>query len=196
MWFCDLSEAKTLSDIISQVGYALSIPLTTGRSDDELLNQIGAQLGERANTLLILDNLEQVIDPAARAIERWLSATGSLCLLATSQERLRLSAETVSAVRSLSVEEGVELFCARRSLRSDFEVTVGQRGAARADRGGARLHAACDRAGRCADPPHERRGAGASTPAAARPVERHDQQRAPGAPSDLAGGDRVVLEPS
>ena len=69
-----------------------------------------------------------MIDPAARAIERWLSATGSLCLLATSQERLRLSAETVSAVRSLSVEEGVELFCARaRSLRSDFEVTVGQR---------------------------------------------------------------------
>ena len=125
---CDLSEAKTLSDIISQVGYALSIPLTTGRSDDELLNQIGAQLGERANTLLILDNLEQAIDPAARAIERWHSATGSLCLLATSQERLRLSAETVSAVRSLSVEEGVELFCARaRSLRSDFEVTVGQR---------------------------------------------------------------------
>ena len=128
VWFCDLSEAKTLSDIISQVGYALSIPLTTGRSDDELLNQIGAQLGERANTLPILDNLEQVIDPAARAIERWLSATGSLCVLATSQERLRLSAETVSAVRSLSVEEGVELFCARaRSLRSDFEVTVGQR---------------------------------------------------------------------
>ena len=36
MWFCDLSEAKTLSDIISQVGYALSIPLTTGRSDDKL----------------------------------------------------------------------------------------------------------------------------------------------------------------
>ena len=40
----DLSEAKTLSDIISQVGYALSIPLTTGRSDDEL-NQIGARFG-------------------------------------------------------------------------------------------------------------------------------------------------------
>ena len=147
----DLSEAKTLSDIISQVGYALSIPLTTGRSD--MSSSTRSALGSAsANTLLILDNLEQVIDPAARAIERCVG--DRLFVLAGDQpERLRLSAETVSAVRSLSVEEGVKLF-ARPPLRSDFEVTVGQR-AARADHGGARLHAACDRAGRCADPPHE-----------------------------------------
>ena len=121
VWFCDLSEAETLSDIITCVGHALAIPLTSGRSDADLLNQIGAQLAEKGRALLILDNLEQVIEPSAHAIEQWLATAESICVLATSQERLRLSTETTHPVRPLTTSESAALFTVRaKETRADF----------------------------------------------------------------------------
>jgi predicted ATPase/class 3 adenylate cyclase len=128
IWFCDIAEATDLNDVIACVGHTLAIPLTSGRNDSELLEQIGTQLNKNGTSLLILDNLEQAIEPSAQAIERWLAMAESLTILATSQERLRLSAEITHEVRPLNEAEGIELFHARvKELRGDYNPSVNQR---------------------------------------------------------------------
>jgi predicted ATPase/class 3 adenylate cyclase len=67
---------------------------------------------EGKSTLLVLDNLEQVID-AAPNISRLLEAAPGLRVLATSRERLRIGGEHEYPVDPLPVDAAVELFAAR-----------------------------------------------------------------------------------
>jgi predicted ATPase/class 3 adenylate cyclase len=130
VWFCDLADAKSLSELATQVGHTLSIPLTSGSSDSELLNQIGAALAAKDKALLIVDNLEQIIEDAANAVEVWLDAAIELNILATSQERLRLSVESVHELPPLAKREAVELFEARaREVRGSYQPSLVERAA-------------------------------------------------------------------
>ncbi len=128
VWFCDLAEATNLAEVIASVGRALSIPLTSGRTDAELLDQVGASLQAKGRALLIVDNLEQAIEPSAKAVDHWITAADDLCILTTSQERLRLSAETTLEVGPLSENEAMELFEVRaRDIRGVYQPSLQER---------------------------------------------------------------------
>ncbi|NUO49621.1 MAG: tetratricopeptide repeat protein, partial [Polyangiaceae bacterium] len=106
VWFCDLSTARTEGDTAATVTSAIDAwdPARAGRA------------------LLVLDNVETVIDDAARTISGWLSASPALHLLVTSRERLRLEGERLVELAPLEVprvDEGgkstdaIELFLDR-----------------------------------------------------------------------------------
>ncbi|MBH1937488.1 AfsR/SARP family transcriptional regulator [Streptomyces sp. AV19] len=63
--------------------------------------------------LLVLDNCEHLVDPAAETAGRLLRAVPGLRVLATSQEPLALPGERLREVRPLDGEAAVRLFAAR-----------------------------------------------------------------------------------
>ncbi|WP_348541700.1 AAA family ATPase [Streptomyces sp. MZ04] len=63
--------------------------------------------------LLVLDNCEHVLDEVAALLDQLLRHAPGLCVLATSQEPLALSGETLEAVAPLGEDEALELFAAR-----------------------------------------------------------------------------------
>src|SRR6185503_11371971 len=90
--FVDLSEARDEADLLAATGAALGAPV---RHDSAAgaLEQLAQAIASRGRCLLILDNLEQIADPAAAAIGRWLGAAPDAQVLATSREPLHLALE-------------------------------------------------------------------------------------------------------
>ena len=85
-----------------------------------------ALAGRRA--LLVLDNCEHVLDAAAELVEAILARPGSVKVMATSREGLRLEDERLHPVPSLGGRQGggaeaIELFVDRaRSVTPDFDL--------------------------------------------------------------------------
>ncbi|MCX4669397.1 winged helix-turn-helix domain-containing protein [Streptomyces sp. NBC_01381] len=63
--------------------------------------------------LLVLDNCEHVLDEAAALLDQLLRHAPGLRVLATSQEPLAITGETLEAVAPLGEDEALELFAAR-----------------------------------------------------------------------------------
>ncbi len=95
--FCDLSDARTGTAALSGVVRALG--LGAGAGDAE----VASALAGRGRTLLILDNLEQVVEEAAPHVARWLSAEGGSAILTTSRRALGLPGEDVLELAPLSL---------------------------------------------------------------------------------------------
>jgi len=128
VWFCDLTEARSLQGIASAVAGSLGVQL--GRGDP--IEQLGHAIAGRGRCLMILDNFEQVVDHAEATIGRWLARAGEARFLVTSRERLSLSGEQVQEVGPLSIETGIELLAARaRRLRPGLELVGVEAEAAR-----------------------------------------------------------------
>ena len=75
VYFCDLSEARSLDGIFFAVASALGVPL--GKEDPAV--QLGHAIAGRGRCLVILDNFEQVVQHApdyARALARPRPASG------------------------------------------------------------------------------------------------------------------------
>jgi predicted ATPase/class 3 adenylate cyclase/Tfp pilus assembly protein PilF len=127
VYFCDLSETRSLEGIHFAVASALDVPL--GRDDAGV--QLGNAIAGRGRCLVILDNFEQVVEHAAATVGRWLDAAPAAAFIVTSRERLHLPGETIFPVEPLSMaEEAIELFATRaRAQRPDFRVTDANRGA-------------------------------------------------------------------
>ncbi|MCT2589949.1 winged helix-turn-helix domain-containing protein [Streptomyces sp. N2-109] len=75
-------------------------------------DRLAAALRDR-RTLLVLDNCEQVVGPAAELAELLLRAAPGLRVLATSREPLGLTGEAVYLVEPLQTADAVRLFTAR-----------------------------------------------------------------------------------
>jgi predicted ATPase/Tfp pilus assembly protein PilF len=128
VWFCDLTEARDLNGISSAVAQSLGIRLGKG----DVVEQLGHALAGRGRCLVILDNLEQVLDPAATAVQQWLEKCPQATIMATSRERLNLNAEWVLDVAPLGIESGLELFSERaKRLRPGLELMDAELAAAR-----------------------------------------------------------------
>jgi len=138
-WFVDLTSARSLPDICAAVGLALRIPITSGGSLTELVDQVGHAVAARGSLLLVLDNFEQVVDEAPGTLARWLDLAAEATWIVTSRERLRLSGETCLALEPLPVPpvgaacasvmqfDAVELFLDRaRALRRTVTTTDGE----------------------------------------------------------------------
>jgi hypothetical protein len=59
IWFCDLSEARSLDGVLHAVAQGLDVPLG---KDDQVI-QLGHSIAGRGKCLVILDNFEQVTPP-------------------------------------------------------------------------------------------------------------------------------------
>jgi len=125
VYFCDLSEARTLDGIAFVVALALEIPL--GKADPGV--QLGHAIATRGRCLVILDNFEQVVEHAPATVGAWIERAADAAFVVTSRERLHVAGEEVLALEPLSVDaEGVELFALRaRAHRSDFALTAANR---------------------------------------------------------------------
>jgi predicted ATPase/class 3 adenylate cyclase/Tfp pilus assembly protein PilF len=121
VYFCDLSECRTLDGIWFAIASALEVPL--GRGNPAVL--LGHAIAGRGRSLLILDNFEQVIEHAGATVGQLLDRTSDASFLVTSRERLHLNGETLFTLESLPLEtDSIELFRLRATAqRPNFELT-------------------------------------------------------------------------
>jgi predicted ATPase/class 3 adenylate cyclase/Tfp pilus assembly protein PilF len=117
VWFADLTEARSLSGILSAMGTALDVPLI---QKDPMAQLADAILGcERV--LIILDNFEQVVEHGAETVGRWLQRAPEAVFLVSSRTLLRIEGEEVLYLDPLPVAEAVNLFYDRgRAVQPSF----------------------------------------------------------------------------
>jgi class 3 adenylate cyclase len=117
VWFCDLSEARTVEGIAYAVAQALDVPL----GNDPVV-QLGHAIAGRGRCLVILDNFEQVARHATETLGHWLDRASDAQFVVTSREVLGLPGEEALALAPLPPSEGATLFIERaRSATRDFE---------------------------------------------------------------------------
>lgn len=127
VYFCDLSDARSVDGVFGAVATALDVPL--GREDPAV--QLGHAIAGRGRCLLILDNFEQVVLLAATTVGLWLDRARDAAFIVTSRERLQLQGEEVFPLEPLPVEgDAIELFAQRaRAQRPDFALSEANRAA-------------------------------------------------------------------
>ncbi|MBR59221.1 MAG: hypothetical protein CMH54_14545 [Myxococcales bacterium] len=122
VWFCDLSDARSLVGVLDMVANTLQVPLTGGDLENNI-QRLGDAIAGRGRILLILDNFEQVTNTAEETLGAWLSVAPGARFLITTRERLRIDGEHVYEVEPLDPESGVELFIERaRAARPSFRL--------------------------------------------------------------------------
>ena len=127
VYFCDLSEARSLDGIYFAVASALDVPL--GKDDPAV--QLGHAITGRGRCLIILDNFEQVLEHAPATLGRWLDRAADAAFVVTSRERLHLPGEEILPIEPLALDkEAIDLFAARaRAQKPDFVIGDANRAA-------------------------------------------------------------------
>jgi non-specific serine/threonine protein kinase len=132
VWFVPLAEITETQQAVDALWGSIRLPRTGARDP---LATIAASLN-RQPALLVLDNLEQMLEPAALLVRALLEQAPALTCLATSRQRLGLSGEQEFVVHPLptpgvpeSLEELVRYACVQlfvnraQAVRPDFQVT-------------------------------------------------------------------------
>jgi len=123
VWFCDLTEARDTSGVLRVVGQVLDVPLGSSDGLRDPVERLGKDLLERGPTLLVLDNVEQVVEVSAPLFARWVDALPDTRFLLTSRERVRIGPERVLELSPLDEASAVELFTLRAAAaRPDLDV--------------------------------------------------------------------------
>jgi predicted ATPase/class 3 adenylate cyclase len=126
VYFCDLSEARTLDGICYAVSVGLEVPL-----GKEPVVQLGHAIAGRGRCLVILDNFEQVVQHARATVEHWINRASDAAFVVTSRERLHLPGEETFLLGPLDLErEAVDLFCTRARAQHG-DIVLDQEGRAR-----------------------------------------------------------------
>jgi predicted ATPase/class 3 adenylate cyclase/Tfp pilus assembly protein PilF len=127
VYFCDLSEARSLDGILFAAASALDVPL--GKDDPVL--QLGHAMAGRGRCLIVLDNFEQVLSHAPATLGHWLDRAADAAFVVTSRERLHLPGEEIVPIEPLPLDqEAIELFTVRaRAQRADFVLGEANRAA-------------------------------------------------------------------
>ena len=124
VWFCDLSDARSVEGIAVVVAGALNVAL--GKDDPIAL--LGTSLAGRDRCLVILDNFEQVARDAAATLGVWLERAPNARFIVTSREVLGLPEERTLPLAPLANDEAVRLFVDRAvANKPDFALTEGDR---------------------------------------------------------------------
>jgi predicted ATPase/DNA-binding SARP family transcriptional activator len=123
---CELATASRES-AVDVVAAALAIE---GRPDVGLAERIGAALAD-TEIVVLLDNCEHVLDPVATLVELLLGRCPNVWVVTTSRERLRVPAERLCPVPTLSAaaDDGpaVQLFVERaRAVAPGFDPDPGE----------------------------------------------------------------------
>ncbi|MFD7182929.1 BTAD domain-containing putative transcriptional regulator [Streptomyces sp. NPDC059904] len=124
VWLVELAGERGSVADLAQV-----VSATLGLRDDALsgppgqgaasapVQRLATALRDR-RTLLVLDNCEQVVDSVARLAETLLGRAPHLRILATTQEPLCVTGETVHLVEPLEPADAASLFTARAAAAS------------------------------------------------------------------------------
>jgi predicted ATPase/class 3 adenylate cyclase len=120
VWFIELAPLSDGTLILNELAPLFGVQST---GDRPLLDALLTALRSK-NALLIVDNCEHLVDPAAEIIEKVLRACPKVRILATSREALKIAGETAHRVSSLDEQAGIALFAARAAAATDsFELT-------------------------------------------------------------------------
>jgi predicted ATPase len=103
--FCDLGEARDAAALLTAAALSLGVSVEAPTSSEALAALVERALGQRGETLIVLDNAEQVAAAAAEAVSRWMDAAPGAVFLVTSRERLRVDGEHVLALEPLALPE-------------------------------------------------------------------------------------------
>ena len=106
VWFCDLSQARSLEGIHFGVAQGLDVPL--GKTDPVV--QIAHAIAGRGACLVILDNFEQVARHAEETLGYWLEQAPMARFLVTTREVLGIVGEETLALAPLPYAEASVLF--------------------------------------------------------------------------------------
>ncbi len=127
VWFCELTEARSMDDVVGAVAGALELDLA---ESTDAAAEVGRALAAAGAPLLLLDNVEQVVIEVADVVTRWLEMAPRTRFLVTSREPLRVTAERCFELDGLERDDAVALFARRaRDLRRTFRLTDAGRAA-------------------------------------------------------------------
>ena len=115
VWFVELAPVSDGTLIVSELAPLFGVQAAGGKP---LLEALLAALRPK-HALLIVDNCEHLVDPAADIIEKILRGCPNIRVLATSREALKIPGETVHRVASLNEDAAVSLFAERASAATD-----------------------------------------------------------------------------
>lgn len=99
VWFADLTETRNVEGVAYAVAQALRVPLTTSEPPESAIASI---LESRGDSLLILDNFEQVVDAAKATVATWAQRAPRTRLLVTSRALLGVEGERVMELKPLT----------------------------------------------------------------------------------------------
>ena len=112
VWFCDLSDARTIDGITFGVASAMGVPL--GKED--AVTQLAHAIIGRGRCLVILDNFEQLTSDARPTLGVWLERAEEARFIVTSREVLGLPGEQTMPLDPLERNEAIALFEARAGV--------------------------------------------------------------------------------
>ncbi|HVT75784.1 MAG TPA: adenylate/guanylate cyclase domain-containing protein, partial [Acidimicrobiales bacterium] len=120
VWLVELAAVTDAFGVERSVAAPLGVRADAARStSDAVLSALA-----RRRVLLVLDNVEQVLDPVAAFVDRVLDACPYVSVLATSREPIGVRGEQVCRVPPLEEAAAQELFVARARRQDDqFERT-------------------------------------------------------------------------
>jgi len=134
--FCDLSAARSRVEAVGITARSLGVPCADGAQSTEAA--FAARLGLGADTLLVLDNFESVLD-AAGDVRRWMDRAPELRVLATSCTPLDVGGEHCVIVAPLGTDAvdgapsaAATLFLTRAAERGGAVTDAHERGAVEA----------------------------------------------------------------
>ncbi|MFI9580932.1 BTAD domain-containing putative transcriptional regulator [Streptomyces sp. NPDC052236] len=128
VWFVELAPLDAphaVGALAETVMKALDIR-QTGEAGEQVSSSVGRLAGalRGRQLLIVLDNCEHLIHPAAELVETLLRNTPGLTILATSQEPLGIGGEHVWPVPPLELPSAVDLFLARAATAPGFTLDV------------------------------------------------------------------------
>jgi len=117
-WLCELASADDAESLVEVLATTFDVATRPGKTRRQSVIEVltGKHL------LVVLDNCEHLLDPAAEFVELVLRQCGSVRLLATSREALAIDGEYVHGLRSIAGEDALRLFVDRARAVRDFEV--------------------------------------------------------------------------
>jgi predicted ATPase len=117
--FVDLTAARTELDVLRTLADALDVQV----GGEDPMRQIGWALDDASWDVVVLDNCEQIVDVARRAVETWLGLSERPQFVVTSREALDLPAEIRISLGPLTADDALRLFEARaRAVVPDFSI--------------------------------------------------------------------------
>ena len=132
VWFCDLTGTRTEREAIHCIATTLSVSISEGEGAS-LLEQLGRAIAAKGETLILLDNAEQVVEPLAPVVKGLWEHAPEARLVVTSQIPLGLQLEqrlqlaplpTPDATESPEDSPAMQLFVDRaRRVKSSFSLT-------------------------------------------------------------------------
>ena len=123
IWRCNLTAARTSDDLIEALRAVFDLRLRRKCPTD-----MGRGIQQRGRCVLLLDNLEQILEPAVHVIESLVGFAPELHIVATSRIALGLRGEHLIELSSIETSDAIELFIDRaQAVRPNFNPSLHQR---------------------------------------------------------------------